>query len=256
MKTKSVGVLTLLVLSSCGLLEKSDDRPLPAGAFRGTAAIRAQTIPLPVEIANDIARITETGEVVRVNSVPEPTLAPAAVPPEVATPDSPLDVAPSGGEPVVTQHPLTGRRRFSSTSAGTTGGPTVQYTIKNGDTLMKIAFEKYGNVYRWREIYNSNRNVIKDYNLIYPNQVLTIHGVQYMVIEKNGQPYLIRRGDSLKSISQKIYGTPDRWKEIQSNNPQLIRNPRSIYAGFTIYYRPTSSEAPTIPVREAAAEQK
>lgn len=251
--------MTLTILTGCGLLQKSDDRPLPAGAFRGTAAIRSQTVPLPVEIANDIARISETGEVIRVNEVPSSASQQPAVASEILAPVNPeqdmqvqADNELNIQENAQTDHPLTGRQKFSGRATASEGGETIQYTIQSGDTLMKIAFEKYGNVYRWREIYNSNRDLIKDYNLIYVGDILTIHGVQYLVLEKNGQPYLIRKGDTLKSISQKLYGTPDKWRELLNNNAQLIRNPRGIYAGFTIYYQPSSSPVEELPQRTPA----
>lgn len=38
--------------------------------------------------------------------------------------------------------------------------------------------------------------------------------------------YTIKKGDSLRSISQKFYGTPNRWKEIQGANN--IRDPKRV----------------------------
>lgn len=38
--------------------------------------------------------------------------------------------------------------------------------------------------------------------------------------------YTVRKGDDLRSISQKMYGTPTRWKEIQTANH--IRDPKKI----------------------------
>jgi len=47
----------------------------------------------------------------------------------------------------------------------------VTYTVKPGDWLSKIA-PKFG--VSWQQIYQANRNIIKNPNLIYPGQVLTI----------------------------------------------------------------------------------
>ena len=44
------------------------------------------------------------------------------------------------------------------------------YTVKSGDTLSGIALSQLGNASRWREIYNLNKDIIKDPNLIYPGQ--------------------------------------------------------------------------------------
>jgi nucleoid-associated protein YgaU len=52
--------------------------------------------------------------------------------------------------------------------------PTEFYTVKSGDSLSKIAKAYYGNAMKYPEIFEANREVIKDPNLIYPGQVLRI----------------------------------------------------------------------------------
>lgn len=47
----------------------------------------------------------------------------------------------------------------------------IKYTVKSGDTLSSIA-SKYNTT--WQEIYNNNKSIIKNPNLIYPGQVLII----------------------------------------------------------------------------------
>ena len=51
-----------------------------------------------------------------------------------------------------------------------------EYTVKQGDFLWKIAAEKLGDGNRYKEIYELNRQWIKDINLIYPGQKLTLPG--------------------------------------------------------------------------------
>jgi len=50
------------------------------------------------------------------------------------------------------------------------------YTVKKGDCLWNISKKGdiYGDAYLWPLIYDSNKDQIKDPNLIYPNQVLKI----------------------------------------------------------------------------------
>lgn len=48
------------------------------------------------------------------------------------------------------------------------------YTIKRGDTLWAIATKYYGKGSQYTKIYNANRNIIKNPNLIYPGQKITI----------------------------------------------------------------------------------
>lgn len=51
---------------------------------------------------------------------------------------------------------------------------TKTYTVKSGDCLWNIAKRFYGNGAQYTKIYNANRGKIKNPNLIYPGQVLTI----------------------------------------------------------------------------------
>jgi nucleoid-associated protein YgaU len=48
------------------------------------------------------------------------------------------------------------------------------YVVKSGDTLSKIAKEFYGNAMKYPEIFEANKEVIKDPDLIYPGQKLRI----------------------------------------------------------------------------------
>lgn len=52
--------------------------------------------------------------------------------------------------------------------------PSTVYEVKSGDSLSKIAQRHYGNANEWRKIYEANRDKIKDPDLIYPGQKLTI----------------------------------------------------------------------------------
>jgi len=51
---------------------------------------------------------------------------------------------------------------------------TGSYTIVSGDSLFTIAKKHYGNGAKWPKIYDANKDKIKNPNLIYPGQKLTI----------------------------------------------------------------------------------
>lgn len=55
-----------------------------------------------------------------------------------------------------------------------TAPKTTTYTVKSGDCLWNIAKKYLGDGSRYTEIYNLNKDKIKNPNLIYPNQVLTL----------------------------------------------------------------------------------
>ena len=48
------------------------------------------------------------------------------------------------------------------------------YVVQPGDSLSKIAKEVYGKAGRWKEIFEANKDQIKDPNLIQPGQELRI----------------------------------------------------------------------------------
>ncbi len=64
------------------------------------------------------------------------------------------------------------------------GAGTSAYTVKNGDSLSRIAKRELGSYNRWNEIYEANRDKIKD-----PN-VLTV-GVQFVRSEAQRQTLVI-----------------------------------------------------------------
>ena len=59
-------------------------------------------------------------------------------------------------------------------SAQSSGSQYRTYTVVAGDSLSKIAKREYGDAQQWRRIYEANRDIIKDPDLIYPGQVVRI----------------------------------------------------------------------------------
>ena len=110
------------------------------------------------------------------------------------------------------------------------------YTIKNGETLMMASFNIYGDYRRWKELAN--------YNGINQNNIKAGTTIRYQMPAQefrwnpDGLPYLIKRGDTLGTISNDKYGTAKKWRMIYDNNKPLIRDPNLIFAGFTLYYVP------------------
>lgn len=65
----------------------------------------------------------------------------------------------------------------SSTAPAPVGeAVTRTYTVVSGDSLSKIAKKIYGNASRWKEIFEANKDKIKNPDLIHPGQVLKIPG--------------------------------------------------------------------------------
>jgi LysM repeat protein len=142
-------------------------------------------------------------------------------------------VADTGSTPSSIDNSLT-PSTDSETPAATGGSET--YTVHRGDTLMRIAFEKYGDLYKWRQIYEANRDKIKDPNFITPGTVLALENVGNELPARTGKRYTIKHGDTMAGISNNVYGTPNKWKKIWEHNKPWIPNPNKIFAGFYLYY--------------------
>ncbi|MEE9430865.1 MAG: LysM peptidoglycan-binding domain-containing protein [Melioribacteraceae bacterium] len=72
----------------------------------------------------------------------------------------------------------------------------VAYNVKRGDHLWGISkkSQHYGNGHAWPKIYNANRDKIKNPDLIYPNQLLTVpnltdeESAKYNKLKSNYKP--------------------------------------------------------------------
>ena len=63
---------------------------------------------------------------------------------------------------------------FSNVQSGGSSTATTTYVVKSGDSLSKIAKAQYGDANAWKRIFEANRDIIKDANLIQPGQKLKI----------------------------------------------------------------------------------
>ncbi len=113
----------------------------------------------------------------------------------------------------------------------------IKYQVQSGDTLMKIAFENYGDLYQWKKIYEENQSKIQNPNVLTVGTVLEFERpAQPFTLEQNGEKYLIKFGDTLGKISADVYGTMQKWRVLWENNRPLIKDPNKIFAGFYLYY--------------------
>lgn len=110
----------------------------------------------------------------------------------------------------------------------------VRYTVKSGDTLWKIAKQFYGNGAMWTKIYADNKSTIKNPNRIYVGQVLLIYpsiGDGTYITQSGAKTYTVKRGDTLWSIAEGMYGKGKRWKKIYEANKGTLSDPNKLYAG-------------------------
>src|SRR5690606_24727944 len=111
-----------------------------------------------------------------------------------------------------------------------------EYVVKEGETLMLVAHNLYGDYRKWRDLRDLNKATLGKRNSLVGGSILKYYEpAEPYVQSTNGEPYLIQKLDTLGTISTKVYQTPKKWKAIWKNNT-YIKNPNLIFAGFTLYY--------------------
>jgi nucleoid-associated protein YgaU len=63
----------------------------------------------------------------------------------------------------------------ASQPTGATGSERT-YIVVEGDSLSKIAKREYGDANKWRTIYEANKDLVNNPDLIYPGQELKLPG--------------------------------------------------------------------------------
>ena len=63
---------------------------------------------------------------------------------------------------------------FSDVKSGAESTAVRIYEVKAGDTLSKIAKQEYGDVNAYMVIFEANKDILKNPNLIHPGQKLKI----------------------------------------------------------------------------------
>ncbi|NDG85015.1 MAG: LysM peptidoglycan-binding domain-containing protein [Proteobacteria bacterium] len=242
----AVLVIAIMLISACSS-SKVDSGDTPETAAAATDAPADGALPPPAEASTDPAPPSPDAAATDPNAgsgiSENPALATAPAPGSLdpsANPPPVSDLPPSPEAPEATAAPVADAPVASEpvASSAPVSGEMTPYKVKHGDTLMKIAFQKYGDLYRWKEILNANRDKIKGPNDLAPGITLQLPGSDMVTIEQNGERYLIKKGDTLGLISNDVYGTKAKWKKLWENNRQLIKNPNKIYAGFNLYYVP------------------
>jgi LysM repeat protein len=153
---------------------------------------------------------------------------------ELIVEDSDMVLAEDSNQPIEEIEEVADSLEPVSTTATPMIAEEGNYTVKNGDTLMMISFNVYGDYRRWREI--ARYNNLSGGAPAAGSQIRFQRAGSEFSWNPQGLPYLIKRGDTLATISDDKYGTTKKWRAIYNNNKPLIRDPNLIFAGFTLYY--------------------
>ncbi|MBC8160832.1 MAG: LysM peptidoglycan-binding domain-containing protein [Roseiflexaceae bacterium] len=180
--------------------------------------------------------------------LPDDPQPPTPPPPVVAVPSLPASNLPPALPPVRPATPATTRSAASPAPRLTAvSAPVRSYVVQRGDTLSAIALRVYGNASLWPQIYAANRSVIgANPDLIFPSQRYTVSGhtsgsvvrpylpVRAVTPAPPGQPYTVKKGDSMRGIALGYYNNELRWKEIYNANKALIPDPDNLRIGIKL----------------------
>lgn len=106
--------------------------------------------------------------------------------------------------------------------------PALSYTVKKGDTIQSIAKKYYGAQSKWKQIYNTNRDVLKSPEQLQQGMKLVLPVPVVRTI------YKVQKGDTLQSIAQDFYGDTGRWELIYQANKSKADKSGKVRAGRTL----------------------
>jgi nucleoid-associated protein YgaU len=159
---------------------------------------------------------------------------PAAPPPPV-TPSEPAPPPSPAPEPTPTPSPA----------------PTVKiHKVKSGETLGGIAKDVLGSASKWQVIADANPGVDpyalrEGMELKIPIGGAAAASTASETLAQSPSPapsegaaagstYKVRRGETLETISKKVYGTKTRWPEIWVANLAKLEDPNDVFEGMTL----------------------
>lgn len=179
---------------------------------------------------------------------PSPAASPVTVPvvvPSPAMPSAHPSVAASAHVTLPTPHahPATPHAVATPSEAMPTSAPTPHghapahggaYTVRSGDSLSAIAASELGDMARWTEIYAMNRDVVSDPDVIHPNTRLRMPGEAAPAAAPRASHYMVRPGDTLKTIAEAQLGSTSRWRELYDLNRDKVPSPSLLRPGLSL----------------------
>ncbi len=221
--------------------------PAADGSTEVAAAPATQPIALTDPFAAPATQPAAAPSVVSLGG-PVPAVGPVATAPTAATPAAePNDAWARALDGNSSTASMTGGTNIPAVAS--TGFPRT-YKIQSGETFSSISEKAYGNSRYALRIAAANPNV--DARRLKVGQEITLPDLNGTAATAapatptlataaptntgdHAKTYKIQSGDNLRRISQKVYGTPDRWEKIYSANKSAIgADPGKLKAGQTL----------------------
>lgn len=226
-----------MVLSSCGLVEKFKTPEQPTDSKDVTAANENSPDDLFSQTMDEQSEQNSDDNPSNISSSDSDLkdLQKEFAPMDVEKQEMQITAAPN--PPDNSEESLPEITTQAATNTYSEEGEVKTYKVQKGETLMQIAFKVYGNIAKWKDIKNMNsKKFTSNTSLRAGTELKYLAPASPFVWNPEGTPYLIKTGETLGTISNTVYSTPKKWKDIWENNKPLITNPNVIFAGFTLYY--------------------
>jgi nucleoid-associated protein YgaU len=152
---------------------------------------------------------------------------------------------------------------FGQTSEPTADAPAISstYTIQSGDDYTAIADRLWNDQSKWVAIQKANPDV--DPRRLKVGQVINIPSLDTDALRRDGElssaadaasvgqttTVKVEPGDSLSSISARVYGSEAHWKHIFQANQGTLSSPDALKVGMTLAIppKPVRVTAPSTP---------
>lgn len=98
------------------------------------------------------------------------------------------------------------------------------HTVRKGDNLGKISQKYYGKSSKWKKVFQANKgSIYSSYRMKVGSQ-----------LHIPAMTCTAKKGDSLKALSKKYYGTDSKWRQIYDANTDVIPKSKKIKKGVTL----------------------
>lgn len=223
-------------------------------AVRGVSAPRLPGLGLPQAYAGNLVAVAA------LLFVAVPAITPAfASQPAHAVPETPQQIVISQSAPLLAETPTVAAPAVTADTDEATATATVDYTVRRGDSLWKIAQEQLRDPMRFREIVALNPDALRGRaDFIVPGLVLRLPNDAPAIEETDEKPrpeetYVVEPGDTLWEIADEKLGTGERYPSIfeashgtVQADGQRLTDPDLIRPGWQLTIPGNSEEAPPI----------
>ncbi|MGE3263143.1 MAG: tetratricopeptide repeat protein [Bacteriovoracia bacterium] len=133
------------------------------------------------------------------------------------------------------------------------------YIVGPGEVLGVISSKVYGTSKLWRKIFDANRRLLSSPDSVEPGMKLKIpevRGRNILLPDESSIPrarkHFVKKGESLRSIAKKVYGSSGHWRVIYKANRQRLKKANNLHAGIKLLIPQLSKESEG---KEAAGPQ-